>query len=222
MSDATQGPRDQGSTTKDERRRRPPALDSYGLINNPIIVAVHGRVGDVVYKTYGRKIIITRVPCFDGYVPTAAQRDRRNRMKDATAYAKRIYADPAAKAVYVAAAQTLHRQPFRLAVSDCLKGCPRVEDRAPKVTEDVLAALAASGGAPETGDASDRDWCERRESNPDQWLRRPLHYPLCYARERRDGMKPSHPRRVKPTPHVKSNVASRPSHPQFAGFIHER
>ncbi len=25
-------------------------------------------------------------------------------------------------------------------------------------------------------------WCERRESNPDQRLRRPLHYPLCYAR----------------------------------------
>ena len=27
-------------------------------------------------------------------------------------------------------------------------------------------------------------WCECRESNPDQWLRRPLHYPLCYIRRR--------------------------------------
>ncbi len=26
-------------------------------------------------------------------------------------------------------------------------------------------------------------WCERRESNPHQRLRRPLHYPLCYARK---------------------------------------
>ncbi len=26
------------------------------------------------------------------------------------------------------------------------------------------------------------NWCECRESNPDQWLRRPLHYPLCYTR----------------------------------------
>ena len=30
-------------------------------------------------------------------------------------------------------------------------------------------------------------WCERRESNPDRWLRRPQHYPLCYARKREAG-----------------------------------
>ena len=120
MSNATQGPKDQGPSTKRQRRR--PPLDPHGLIGNPVIVAVHGRVGDVVYKTYGAKIIVTRVPCFAGYVPTAAQRARRDRMREATAYAKRIYADPAAKAIYVAAAKTLHRQPFRLAVSDYLSG----------------------------------------------------------------------------------------------------
>jgi len=37
-----------------------------------------------------------------------------------------VYADPAAKAVYVAAATQLGRQPFRLAVSDFLQGRTRV------------------------------------------------------------------------------------------------
>jgi hypothetical protein len=40
--------------------------------------------------------------------------------------AQAVYADPAAKAVYVAAARQLSRPPFRLAVSDFLRGRPRV------------------------------------------------------------------------------------------------
>ena len=76
----------------------------------PLCVAFRGRVGDRIYKTYGDKIIVTRVPCFAGYVPTAAQRERRDRMRAATAFAQSVYADPAAKAVYVAAAKALGRQ----------------------------------------------------------------------------------------------------------------
>jgi hypothetical protein len=80
---------------------------------HPMFIAIHGRIGDKILKTYRRhgrnQIVVTRVPCFDGYVPTAAQRARRARMRDATAYAKRVYADPAAKAVYVAAAKKLGR-----------------------------------------------------------------------------------------------------------------
>ena len=88
--------------------------------------AIRGRVGDRVYKTYGDKIIVTRVPRFDGYTPSAAQRDCRKRMRAATAYARAVYADSAARAVYVAAAKQLGRQPFRLAVSDFLHGRTRV------------------------------------------------------------------------------------------------
>ena len=88
--------------------------------------AIRGRLGDRVYKTYGDKVIVTRVPCFDGYVPTAAQRERREKLRAATAYAQAVYANPAAKGIYVAAAKQLGRQPFRLAVSDFLHGRPRV------------------------------------------------------------------------------------------------
>ena len=88
--------------------------------------AIRGRRGDRVYKTYGDKVIVTRVPCFDGYVPTAAQRERREKLRAATAYAQAVYAHPAAKAIYVAAAKQLGRQPFRLAVADFLRGRSRV------------------------------------------------------------------------------------------------
>jgi hypothetical protein len=93
---------------------------------NLLCRAIRGRVVDRVYKTYGDKIIVTRVPRFDGYMPTAAQRDRRDKMRAATAYAQAVYADPVARAVYVDAAKHLGRQPFRLAVSDFLRAHPRV------------------------------------------------------------------------------------------------
>lgn len=98
------------------------------------LTALHGRIGDRVHKTYRRprgrvRIVVTRVPDFTGYVPTAAQRTQRDRLRAATAYAKRVYADPAAKARYVAAAQKLGRVPFRLAISDHLAGRVRVPER---------------------------------------------------------------------------------------------
>jgi hypothetical protein len=89
-------------------------------------VALRGRLGDRVFKTYGDKIVITRVPCFDGYVPSAAQCDQRAKLRAATAYARAVYADPSAKAIYVEAARKLGRQPFRLDLSDFLRGHARV------------------------------------------------------------------------------------------------
>jgi hypothetical protein len=106
-------------------------LEDLRSLLGPLCVAIRGCVGDRVYKTYGEKIIVTRVPCFAGYLPSAAQRDRRDRMRAATAFAQAVYADPAAKAVYVAAAKALGRQPFRLAVSDFLHGRSRITPSVP-------------------------------------------------------------------------------------------
>jgi hypothetical protein len=90
--------------------------------------AIRGGLSDIVFKTYGRKIIVTRTPTFAGYVSTAAQHARRDRMREATAYAKRIYAEPRAWAFYAATAKKLGRQPFRLAVSDYLTGHARATE----------------------------------------------------------------------------------------------
>src|SRR5690348_7331171 len=64
------------------------ALDCPLALLGPMVAAIRGRIGNRVYKTYGEKIIITRVPSFAGYVPSAAQRDRRDRMRAATAFAQ--------------------------------------------------------------------------------------------------------------------------------------
>jgi hypothetical protein len=129
------------------------------------IRAIRGRLGDRVYKTYGDKIIVTRVPSFEGYVPSAAQRDRRRQMRAATAFAQAVYADPAAKAIYVTAARALGRQPFRLAISDFLRGRPRVAVETgrrvvpPKVT--TLSVLRKGAEVTQTREEAQRRSCRR-------------------------------------------------------------
>jgi hypothetical protein len=88
---------------------------------NSALVAIRGRVGDVVFKTYRDKVVMTRVPRFTSVVATPAQRARRDRLKAATAFAHRVYASTRAKAYYTEAARRLGRQPFRLAISDHLR-----------------------------------------------------------------------------------------------------
>jgi hypothetical protein len=102
------------------------SLDCPLALLGPLYVALRGRIGNRVYKTYGDKIIVTRVPRFDGYKPSDGQRELRNRMRAATAFAQAVYSDQAAKTVYVSAAKALGRQPFRLAVSDFLIGRTRI------------------------------------------------------------------------------------------------
>lgn len=125
------------------------------------VVAVRGRVGNCVFKTYGSRVIVTRVPRFDGYVPSESQRAQRDRLRAATVYAQRVYADPAAKALYVAAARRLGRQPFRLAISDFLsRGDAGAKQR-------VRLVLAADGRgdcpASSRNHADDRPRMRRKE-----------------------------------------------------------
>jgi hypothetical protein len=88
---------------------------------NSALVAIRGRVGDVVFKTYRDKIVMTRVPRFAPGVVSPAQRTRRDRLKAATAFAQRVYASASSRAFYTAEARRLGRQPFRLAISDHLR-----------------------------------------------------------------------------------------------------
>lgn len=117
--------------------------------------SIRGRVGDQVYKTYGDRIVVMRVPRFDGYQPTSAQQERREKMRAATAYARAVYADPALKAIYVAAAKQLGRQPFRLAVSDFLRGRPRVM---------LKVATARAEGGKRSAPGSPSIHCDRGRS----------------------------------------------------------
>lgn len=134
----------------DATNRSAPSLPPIAIAG--VCVAIRGRVGDVVFKTHGDKIIVTRVPRFNGCTASAAQRERRDKMRAAVAFARAVYADPAAKALYVAAARQLGRHPFRLAVSDFLHGRNRLSSEAARGAETVRSQpLALTTPRRETG-----------------------------------------------------------------------
>jgi hypothetical protein len=145
-------------------------------------------LGDVVFKTYSRgdarKIVVTRVPNFAGCVPTAAQRIRRDRLREATAYAQRVYADPAAKAFYVAAAQKLGRQAFRLAVSDFLRADARLTSPDIAALLPHHAAERASTGRARVGRAPAGPAANLRQGVIPQ-AARPAVAPCLFRRPRR-------------------------------------
>ncbi len=108
---------------------------------NSALVAIRGRVGDVVFKTYRDKIVMTRVPRFTPGVATPAQRARRDRLKVATAFAQRVYTSAPARAFYTDEARRLGRQPFRLAISDHLRCADQTAEN-PTSTESARFAAA--------------------------------------------------------------------------------
>jgi len=79
-----------------------------------------GRVGEVVFKIYGDKTVITAVPVFDK-PPTEKQKAQRKRFGDATLWAKDALSDPQIREVYTDAASRLGRNAVNLAVADHLR-----------------------------------------------------------------------------------------------------
>lgn len=57
-----------------------------------------GRIGDLVYKRYGDKTVVTRVPRFKSW--SKEQKKGRSRFSAASTYAARVQRDPALRASY--------------------------------------------------------------------------------------------------------------------------
>ena len=87
---------------------------------NPILEQLRGQVGDLVFKQYGDKIVVTKKPDLSNHKPTAAQRAQRERFRQATLYGKRILADPEARATYDEAAKARGKPVLSLMVADFL------------------------------------------------------------------------------------------------------
>ena len=197
-----------------ERRMAPISALGCPFLGLPIR-AIRGRLGDRVYKTYGDKIIITRVPCFDGYIPTAAQRDRRDRMRAATAFAQAVYADPAAKAVYVTAAKALGRQPFRLAVSDFLHGRTRLMGAVRKSAKSGPVVVPPNQRTRSRREGNERDLTRNRGA-----IRCPFTRRLPRWAQKQRGTNPSY-RRSRSTQWGVSHhwIGSHPVHPVHPVWI---
>jgi hypothetical protein len=87
------------------------------------IKGIRGKMGNVVFRTSpSGETYITKSPDMSRVEWSPAQKEQRQRMKRAIAYAKAAMADPDARTVYERQAAEENRQPFRVAVSDYLKG----------------------------------------------------------------------------------------------------
>ena len=109
---------------------------------------MQGVMDDVIYKRFeDRTISAVKPPPFEG-PPTPAQERVRTRFKEAAAYARAVFADPARKAVYEAEAKALGTQTvFALVMSDFLN--------LPEVKEVDLALYHGRVGDPVVINAED-------------------------------------------------------------------
>lgn len=105
---------------------------------NPVLEQIRGKVGDLVFRRRAEGVVVSRNPGRSGLVPSAGQEAVRERFRLAALYGKAVYADPAEKEVYLAAARKKGASAFALAVSDFL--------HAPAVDEIDLTAYTGLAG----------------------------------------------------------------------------
>lgn len=102
---------------------------------SPLIERISGRVGDLVFRTYGRKVVLSQMPEASSRPPSPAQVAQRERFRRATFYGRRVLADPDARAFYEGLAVRREKPLLSVAVADFLN--------APEV--DVIDASAYTG-----------------------------------------------------------------------------
>lgn len=69
--------------------------------DNIVTEALSGKLGNVIFKHYGDKTVISKKPDMSNVVKTAKQIENQYRFSAAQAYAKRIVADPDKKAAFM-------------------------------------------------------------------------------------------------------------------------
>jgi len=106
---------------------------------NPIIERMSGKLGDLVFKRYGDEVIIVRRPDMSQRTFSPGQLTAQERFRRAAQYGKLALAEPATRAVYVAAAQAKGMPVFALTVADFFK--------APVVDELDVSKYTGQAGA---------------------------------------------------------------------------
>ena len=102
----------------------------------PLVVEIEGTMYDVVFKKSPQgKMIVTKKPDMSKVVWSEAQIAERQRMKQASEYAKAVLADPKLGASYRRRAKKLKKRPRDLAISDYYKGKNLLEKKAKRAEE---------------------------------------------------------------------------------------
>ena len=93
------------------------------IILNPMIKQIRGKMGNIVFRVSptGKQTMI-KLADMSRVKWSKAQKEHRQRFKKAVAYARAAMADPRVSKIYEKRAAKENRRPFRMAVSDYLKG----------------------------------------------------------------------------------------------------
>jgi hypothetical protein len=105
---------------------------------NPVIEAIQGKVGDLIFKRWEGEDIVSKMPDRTGIVPSENQVAQMEKFRLAAIYGKAVLADPVARTIYEDAAARKGTPAFALSVGDFLN--------APAVNEVDLAAYAGQVG----------------------------------------------------------------------------
>lgn len=69
--------------------------------NNIVTESLSGKVGNVIFKNYGNKTVISKYPDMSKVVKSAKQMENQYQFSAAHAYAKRIISDPVKKLAFI-------------------------------------------------------------------------------------------------------------------------
>ncbi|TCC93856.1 hypothetical protein EZ428_03540 [Pedobacter frigiditerrae] len=69
--------------------------------NNIVTETLSGKVGNIIFKNYGNKTVISKHPDMSKVVKTERQKENQLQFKAAQAYAKSILSDPEKKQAFI-------------------------------------------------------------------------------------------------------------------------
>ena len=98
---------------------------------NPAFLGIRGTLGNVVFKHYGDKVVLTRKPRFENRVFSPAQRASQERFRKAMRYATSALADPNTRSAYEKAAAATGKPIVSLMVADFLRRPESERQRVP-------------------------------------------------------------------------------------------
>ena len=92
------------------------------VILQPGLLELRGKMGDWTYRRMYGKQTLMKTPDMSKVKWSKAQKEQRERFRQAIRYARQAMADPDVRAHYEKVAKKAERQPFRVAVSDFYEG----------------------------------------------------------------------------------------------------
>lgn len=93
---------------------------------NPVLEALQGAIGDLIFKQYGDRIVVSKKPDMSRRVLSAKQEAHHERVKRAAAWGRTARDTPDLAAVYEAAAAERAQAVYHIAFRDAMRA-PEIE-----------------------------------------------------------------------------------------------